>query len=76
MGVLHTISTGRSASGAIASYLQGNDGGLVDFARAERSTFSAYLRARQRQYGLERRFPEHKFWARRTQSAINFASAN
>jgi hypothetical protein len=38
--------------------------------------FAAYLRARQRQYRLERRFPDHTFWARRTQSAITFASAN
>jgi hypothetical protein len=37
MGVLHAIRTGRSVSEAIASYLQGNDGGLADFARAERS---------------------------------------
>jgi flavin-dependent dehydrogenase len=76
MGVLHAICTGRSASGAIASYLQGNEGGLVDFARTERSLFAAYLRARQRQYRLERRFPEHTFWARRTDSTITFASAN
>ena len=76
MGVLHAIRTGRSASGAIASYLQGKDGELVDFARVERSMFAAYLRARQRQYGLERRFPEHAFWARRAQSVINLASAN
>jgi flavin-dependent dehydrogenase len=67
MGVLHAIRTGRSASEAITSYLQGADGALVDFGRAERSTFATYLRRWQRQCGLERRFSQHKFWARRTQ---------
>jgi flavin-dependent dehydrogenase len=67
-GVLHAIRSGCSASGAIVTYLQGTDAGLVSFARAERCTFAAYLRARQRQYALEQRFPEHKFWTRRTDS--------
>jgi 2-polyprenyl-6-methoxyphenol hydroxylase-like FAD-dependent oxidoreductase len=65
MGVLHAIRSGRSASEAITSYLQGHDGALVDFARAERSAFATYLRGRQSQYALERRFPQHTFWARR-----------
>jgi flavin-dependent dehydrogenase len=70
MGVLHAIRTGRSASEAITSYLQGHDGGLVDFARAERSAFATYLRGRQSQYALERRFPQHTFWARRTHRRV------
>jgi 2-polyprenyl-6-methoxyphenol hydroxylase-like FAD-dependent oxidoreductase len=66
IGVLHAIRTGRTASEAIACYLQGHDGALVDFARAERSAYAMYLRGRQSQYALERRFPQHTFWARRT----------
>jgi flavin-dependent dehydrogenase len=70
MGVLHAIRNGRSASEAIARYLQGHDGALVDFARAERSAFATYLRGRQSQYALERRFPQQTFWARRTRHRV------
>jgi len=66
MGVLRAIRSGRGASEAIMSYLRGNGDALMDFARAERNTFDAYLRARQGQYGLECRFPQHAFWRRRT----------
>jgi flavin-dependent dehydrogenase len=64
-GVLHALRSGRGASKAIVSYLQGDDGALVDFGRSELKMFTSYLRIRQHQYALERRFPDHAFWTRR-----------
>ncbi len=72
IGVLHAIRTGRSASEAIVRYLQGQDGALVDFSRAEHRAFAMYLRGRQSQYALERRFPQYTFWARRTHRRVQW----
>jgi flavin-dependent dehydrogenase len=41
-GVVHAIRSGHAAGEAIASYLQGNSGTLIDFMRGEINTFGAY----------------------------------
>jgi len=71
-GVLHAIRSGRTAAAAVASYLGGNSEALNDFARGELDSFAAYLRGRRSQYGLERRFSQHAFWARRTADGRRF----
>ena len=65
-GVHHAIRSGRTATDAIVGYLRGNTRALIDFASAELTAFAAYMRGRQHQYGLERRFSQHAFWSRRT----------
>jgi flavin-dependent dehydrogenase len=68
-GLSHALASARAASEAIRAHLNGHDGALARYADDARTTFGRQLRARQRFYSVETRWPESSFWRRRSDEA-------
>jgi flavin-dependent dehydrogenase len=65
-GIFKALRSGTFASYAIADrLLRGDDSGLQRYRDYVREEFRSYLRARERYYGTERRWPASEFWNRR-----------
>ncbi|MFM2045812.1 MAG: hypothetical protein RLY86_4388 [Pseudomonadota bacterium] len=64
-GLTSGLWTGRRAGTAAVAALNGNDRALTDYADALARGVAAFLDQRRRLYGMERRWPDSPFWARR-----------
>jgi flavin-dependent dehydrogenase len=65
-GLFKALRSGTFASYAIADrLLRADDVGLRRYRTHVREEFAGYLRARERYYGQERRWPASEFWSRR-----------
>lgn len=64
-GICKALESGMRAGRAIDQALDGDGGGLADYAHWTRARFADYLRASARYYGAERRWPQAAFWRRR-----------
>ncbi|MGH7340845.1 MAG: hypothetical protein ACREKH_10180, partial [Candidatus Rokuibacteriota bacterium] len=69
-GIFKALRSGTFASYAIADrLLRADDTGLRRYRCHVREEFEGYLRARERYYGAERRWPASEFWRRRALAA-------
>lgn len=64
-GVIRALESGRDGGEAAARWLAGDRGAPAAFARRTREAFAEHLAVRRTYYGMERRFPQDRFWARR-----------
>jgi len=65
MGIGHAISSGIHAARAACDELRGNDGVRSQYVAHMHKNFSRYLELRTYYYGLEQRWADAPFWARR-----------
>jgi flavin-dependent dehydrogenase len=68
LGLTHALASGEAAGAAIHSALCGSLDALEDYRRRELHSFRRYIDARHVEYARERRWPDSKFWFRRTVS--------
>lgn len=64
-GVVKALRSGLLGSFAALDWLRGKPASLERYARLVEVEFDAYLKTRAYYYGLERRWPQSKFWAAR-----------
>lgn len=65
-GILKALRSGIYAAYAAGDLLaKGDDAGMRRYPQFVAGEFAGYLRARERYYAEERRWPEHEFWRRR-----------
>ncbi len=65
MGIYQALQGGISAGDAIRDHLQGDAPALWRYAETLRRFYHQYLEVKARYYGMEQRWPQHEFWARR-----------
>ena len=68
-GIHKGLSDGTRAAEAIAKHRSGEITNFDEYASGTRERFENYLANRNYFYGLENRWPESAFWARRTERA-------
>ncbi|HEU4884786.1 MAG TPA: monooxygenase, partial [Longimicrobium sp.] len=64
-GILNALHTGGLAGSAVHAHLAGDAAALAGYARHLDAVYVAYRRHLRVYYGMERRWPDHPFWARR-----------
>ncbi|GAA1937434.1 NAD(P)/FAD-dependent oxidoreductase [Kitasatospora viridis] len=64
-GILTALHTGQAAGLAVHEHLGGDAEALRRYATALGAASTAHQRNRATYYGLEQRWPDHLFWARR-----------
>jgi flavin-dependent dehydrogenase len=64
-GISKGVEWGRKAARAATALCRGDRSGALDYREELERAFSAYLRMRERYYGMERRWPHAPFWRRR-----------
>ena len=64
-GVSAALEFGLRAAKSIQAHWQGDAAALADYAQAVAQRFENYLRAHDRYYGREQRWPHSAFWRRR-----------
>ncbi len=69
LGIYKAIESGLRASAAIARWLDGDSGGMVEYERWTTQGFQSYLDVRRQFYGRVQRWPASRFWQRRAAGA-------
>jgi flavin-dependent dehydrogenase len=64
-GILNALHTGGLAGSAVHAHLAGDATALAEYARHLDAVYAAYRQHLRAYYGMERRWPDHPFWARR-----------
>jgi flavin-dependent dehydrogenase len=64
-GLFHALYTGLAAAEMIARHLSGEPGSLQEYADEIKNIQAAYRLNISAWYGIERRWPNRQFWARR-----------
>lgn len=65
IGIVSALRTGAAGGRAIAAHFDGDGTALERHSEAVAQRFNAYLAERAAVYGLERRWPDSRFWQRR-----------
>jgi flavin-dependent dehydrogenase len=68
-GLSGALASAQAASEAIRAHLSGHDNALARYADDARTMFQRQLRARERYYSQEARWPRSAFWRRRQEEA-------
>lgn len=64
-GLFHALYTGLAAAEMITRHLSGEPGSLQEYANEIKNIQAAYRLHMSAWYGIERRWPNRQFWARR-----------
>lgn len=65
-GIIKALDHGKRAAASIYALLKGDDLSLDRFALHVRNEYAAFLAMKAQYYRLEQRWPQSKFWQRRT----------
>ncbi|WP_081733851.1 FAD-dependent monooxygenase [Methylomonas sp. 11b] len=68
LGLVNAMNSAKNAAPVILEMLAGHQSAGELYQNLQRQTFSKYLENRTHYYSLERRWPQSKFWQRRSQS--------
>jgi flavin-dependent dehydrogenase len=69
-GMSKGLEWGRKAARTAAALCRGDRSAQRGYRDELEQTFSAYLRTRERYYGMERRWPQAPFWQRRQAAGV------
>ncbi len=64
-GILNALHTGALAGHAVHAHLAGDAAAVAAYARHVHAVYAAYLRHLRAYYGMEQRWADRPFWARR-----------
>ncbi|HEX2188916.1 MAG TPA: tryptophan 7-halogenase, partial [Longimicrobiaceae bacterium] len=64
-GILNALHTGALAGHAVHAHLAGDEAAVAAYARHVHAVYATYLRHLRAYYGMERRWADRPFWARR-----------
>ena len=67
-GIPHALGSGAFAGRVVVSSLMGNHNLLQDYSNEISNQYLSYLKTKGEYYAYEQRWPESKFWKRRTDS--------
>lgn len=74
-GILNALHTGSLAGRTVHAHLAGDPRAIPEYARHLDAIYASYLRHLRDYYAMERRWPDHPFWARRQRPAADAAIA-
>ncbi len=74
-GILNALHTGTRAGQAVHAHLSGDSFAVPGYAEHVDAVYAAYVRHLADHYGVERRWPESTFWARRRRMRDHDAAA-
>jgi flavin-dependent dehydrogenase len=69
-GVLKALKSGSDAAETVSEHLGGHPFAFRHYEQRNRNEFQTYLKTRQRQYSIERRWSRETFWTRRLSPSV------
>jgi flavin-dependent dehydrogenase len=72
LGITKALDSGMNAAEAIIAFQNGREDALLAWPTQTERTLASYLETWKKYYGLEQRWPNSEFWARRQRYPDNF----